>query len=145
MNTTIKYSAAGLLLLTGGFVNQAFASSVTDKASAHFNAIGTGEIAAVTADYTDKTVFLWIGGPLDGDYHGKDAITDVWKKFTKAQGPLEVQVSNIAENANPKGSTVTADVRFKGKNTVPVRYVLTYRGEKLVAETWQIDPKLGQN
>ena len=33
-------------------------------------------------------------------------------------------------------------VEFKGKNTIKVRYVLVYRGGKLVNETWQIDPKL---
>ena len=44
----------------------------------------------------------------------------------------------------PWTATVTADVKFIGKNTIPVRYVLTYRGEDLVTEIWQIDPKLGR-
>ncbi len=137
-------TVAGLLLLTGCAAGQAMAESGTDRATAHFNAIGAGQVEAVTAAYTDASVFHWVGGPLDGTYQGKAAITTVWQKFAKAQGPLEVQVSNLTENANPKGATVTADVKFVGKNTVPVRYVLTYRGGDLVNEVWQIDPKLGQ-
>ncbi len=138
-------TVAGLLLLTGCAASQAVASNATDKATAHFNAIGAGQVEAVTAGYTDDSLFQWVGGPLDGAYQGKAAISAVWQKFTKAQGPLEVQISNVSENANPKGTTVTADVKFMGKNTIPVRYVLTYRGDDLVAEIWQIDPKLGQH
>lgn len=144
MNLMRLSTAAGLLLLAGCAAGQAAASSATDKATAHFNAIGAGAVEAVTAGYTDASVFQWVGGPLDGAYRGKAAIAELWKKFTAAQGKLTVEISNITENANPKGATVTADVRFVGKNTVPVRYVLTYRGEELVAEIWQIDPQLGQ-
>lgn len=137
-------TAIGLLLAAGCAVTQASASAITDKAAAHFNAIAAGEVDSVTAAYTDATVFQWIGGPLDGEYRGKAAIADVWRRFTAAQGKLEVEVSNVAENANPKGSTVTADVKFMGKTAIPVRYVLTYRGDDLVTEIWQIDPNLGQ-
>ena len=144
MNRIRVSTVVGLLLLAGSAAGQASASGATDKASAHFNAIGSGEVAAVTAAYTDASVFQWIGGPLDGEYRGKAAIAAVWQKFTTAQGPLNVEISNVTENANPKGTTITADVKFVGKNTIPVRYVLTYRGEDLVTEIWQIDPKLGQ-
>lgn len=144
MNRFRISTVVGLLLLTGCAATQAAANSATDKATAHFNAIGAGEVGAVTAAYTEASVFQWVGGPLDGAYRGKAAIAELWKKFTAAQGKLTVEISNVTENANPKGSTVIADVRFVGKNTIPVRYVLTYRGEELVAEIWQIDPKLGQ-
>jgi hypothetical protein len=53
-----------------------------------------------------------------------------------------VKVSELTESKNDKGSTVMANVGFQGKNTIKVRYVLTYRDGKLVAETWQIDPAL---
>jgi hypothetical protein len=66
----------------------------------------------------------------------------VWSKFTKSQGPLEHKVSNLQENANPKGATVTANVEFKGKAPIKVRYVLTYRDGKIVNEIWQIDPNM---
>ena len=57
-------------------------------------------------------------------------------------GRLKADISHLQEAANPKGATVTADVVFKGKTAIPVRYVLTYRDGKLVAEIWQIDPRL---
>jgi hypothetical protein len=30
-----------------------------------------------------------------------------------------------------------------GKNSIKVRYVLTYRDGKIASEVWQIDPNLG--
>ncbi len=137
-------SVAGLVLLAGCVSGPAAAETATERAAAHFDAIAQGRVAAVTAAYTEASTFQWVGGPLDGAYTGKAAIAEVWRKFTGAQGPLDVEVMNIAENANPKGATVTADVKFLGKKTIPVRYVLTYRGDALVSEIWQIDPKLGQ-
>ena len=134
----------GLVLLTGCAAGQAVAGSPTDRAHAHFKAIGEGQVEAVTSAYTNDSTFQWIGGPLDGAYKGKAAIAELWRKFTGAQGKLDVEVSNVMQNANSKGATVTADVKFKGKKTIPVRYVLTYRGDDLVSEIWQIDPKLGQ-
>lgn len=135
----------GLVLLTGCAAGQAVAETASERATAHFQAIGQGQLDVVTAAYTDASTFQWIGGPLDGEYKGKSAIAEVWRKFTAAQGKLEVAAANVTENANPKGSTVTADVMFKGKKTISVRYVLTYRGADLVTEIWQIDPKLAQN
>ena len=137
-------TAFALVLLTACAAGQAVAGSPADLAKAHFQAIGQGEVATVTAAYTEDSTFQWIGGPLDGAYSGKAAIAEVWRKFTGAQGKLKVEVSNMVANANPKGATVTADVKFTGKKTIPVRYVLTYRGDQLVTEIWQIDPKLGQ-
>ena len=68
-----------------------------------------------------------------------------WQSNPEGEGFPEIfVVSNVVENTNPKGATVTADVKFTGKKTIPVRYVLTYRGERVVTEIWQIDPKLGQ-
>jgi hypothetical protein len=60
----------------------------------------------------------------------------------KAQGPLKVTVETLEESVNPKGSTVTANVLFVGKAPIKVRYVLVYRDNMIVSETWQIDPKL---
>ena len=119
----------------------ALAGSAED-AEAHFQAIAKGDVNAVMADYGTDPVFQWIGGPLDGVYSGSDAIRPVWAKFAKGNAPLAVTVSGLEESANPKGSTVTANVLFKGTNAIKVRYVLTYRDGKLVNEIWQIDPKL---
>jgi hypothetical protein len=113
-----------------------------DDANDHFQAIAAGNVDKVMSGYAGDAVFLWIGGPLDGTYHGNESIHGVWAKFTKANAPLNVKVDQLAESANPKGTTVTANVTFTGKSTIKVRYVLTYRDGKLVNEVWQIDPNL---
>ena len=56
--------------------------------------------------------------------------------------PNLVNMDRLEESANPKGSTVSANVQFEGKAPIKVRYVLTFREGKVVSETWQIDPKL---
>lgn len=120
----------------------ALAGPAADAAQSHFQAIGEGKLDAIMSQYADQATLYWLGGPLNGDYAGKDAIQAVWSKFVKAQGPLHVKVSELSESANPAGATVTANVGFQGNNTLKIRYVLTYRDGKLVAETWQIDPAL---
>ena len=113
-----------------------------DDAKTHFQAIGSGDLAVVMRGYADQAQFNWVGGPLDGTYANPDAVRGVWEKFTKSQGPLKVSVDKLEESANPKGSTVSANVQFEGKAPIKVRYVLTFREGKIVSETWQIDPKL---
>lgn len=114
----------------------------TDDAKAHFQAIGSGDSAALAGHYAPNAQLNWIGGPLDGTYAGAENIRGAWEKFGKAAGPLKVSVDKLEESVNPKGSTVTANVMFEGKQPIKVRYVLTYRDGKVVNETWQIDPKL---
>jgi ketosteroid isomerase-like protein len=120
------------------------AASPAEEARQHFQAIGAGDVGALSRGYADDAQLTWVGGPLDGRYVGPDAIRSVWEKFSKAQGTLEVAVDKLEESMNPKGATVTANVQFTGKapSAIKVRYVLTYREGRIVAETWQIDPKL---
>ena len=113
-----------------------------DEARAHFDAIAAGNVEKIMRQYAHDAVFQWVGGPLDGAYTGTDGIRTVWTKFTRANAPLKAKVSKLVEAANPKGATVTANVVFKGKQTIKVRYVLVYRGDKLVDEVWQIAPHL---
>ena len=120
----------------------AASAAPADEAKTHFNAIGRGQVDAIMQGYAAGAVLEWVGGPLDGKYQGAEQIRGVWTKFAKAQGPLSVSVGTIQESANPKGATVTANVEFKGKAPIKVRYVLVYRGDRLVSEIWQIDPKL---
>ncbi len=127
-----------------GAAGTAFAASPLSLAKAHFHDIAAGKVQATIAQYGADPVFEWVGGPLDGRYTGKPAIEAVWKKFAHAQGAMKLSVTHMIEAANPAGATVTADVKFMGKKTIPVRYVLTYRKGKLVDEIWQIDPKLGK-
>ena len=135
--SALAASTFAMLLTAGGAI-----AGPTDDARTHFQAIGAGDVPVVMRGYADKAQFNWIGGPLDGTYTSAAEIQGVWEKFTKSQGPLKVSVSQLEESANPKGSTVSANVQFEGKQPIKVRYVLTYRDGKIASETWQIDPKL---
>lgn len=141
-----KTTALALSVLAFATVNttQAFAGAA-DMAEKHFNAIASGDVGALQKDYAENAVFQWVGGPLDGVYNGSSAISGLWSKFAKAQGKLDVDVMSVEESANPKGVTVNAAVTFTGKKPIPVRYILVYRGDKLVNEIWQIDPNLKTN
>ena len=138
--TRFASSVASILLaVTGATVA---AAAPADDAKTHFQAIGSGDLTVLMRGYGDQAQFNWVGGPLDGTYSTPDAIRGVWEKFTKSQGALKVSVDKLEESANPKGSTVSANVQFEGKQPIKVRYVLTFRDGKIVSETWQIDPKL---
>lgn len=135
--SSLAASTCAMLLAAGGAI-----AGPADDARTHFQAIGSGDLQILMRGYADNAQFNWVGGPLDGTYTSPAAIQGVWEKFTKSQGPLKVSVGQIEESANPKGSTVSANVQFEGKAPIKVRYVLTFREGKIVSETWQIDPKL---
>ena len=139
MQRSIRLFFAPALLLAAGAV---LAGPASDNAQTHFRAIAGGQVENLLSQYADSATLEWVGGPLDGRYAGKVALSEVWGKFAKAQGELTVKVSGVQESANPKGATVTANVVFSGKNDIKVRYVLTCRDGKIVNEVWQIDPKL---
>jgi ketosteroid isomerase-like protein len=135
-------AAAALALSALWIAPSAYADAPAAAARAHIEAIAAGHVDAIVASYAPNAVLEWVGGPLDGRYATSETIQSTWTKFTKANGPLKADISQLQEAANPKGATVTADVVFHGKAAIPVRYVLTYRDGKLVDEIWQIDPKL---
>ena len=128
----------GAAMLSASFA--AFASPA-DDAQSHFKAIASGDVTMIMAAYGDGATLLWVGGPLNGVYGSADKIKEVWSKFAK-NAPLDMTASKMETSANPAGATVTANVLFKGKNDIKVRYVLVYREGKLVNEVWQIDPNL---
>lgn len=123
----------------------AHAGPAADAASAHFQAIGSGDLNQLIVAYAVDAQLNWVGGPLDGRYQGADSIGQLWQRFTKAQGPLQISQADVQEATNPKGATVTADVRFTGKQPINVRYVLTYRAGKIASETWQVVPAPAAN
>lgn len=114
----------------------------SEQTRGHLNDVAAGRVDQVVSQYADDAVFQWVGGPLDGVYRGPAAIGEVWGKFAKANGPMEVEVARLESGANPKGATAIANAAFKGKNMVKVRYVLVYRGEHIVNAVWQVDPSL---
>jgi hypothetical protein len=135
-------SFAIAIALAFGLVSPSRAGIGADNANAHFAAIAGGDLGAVMQGYNENAQLQWIGGPLDGSYQGTAAIRGVWEKFEAAQGPLKATVGALQESANPRGSTVVANVMFVGKTPIKVRYVLVYREGLVVSETWQIDPNL---
>lgn len=126
-----------LVSLAGGAL-----AGASEDAQAHFKAIAAGNVDEIMATYGDGATLQWVGGPLNGTYVSTDKIREVWTKFAKNNAPAELMVAKIEESANPAGGTVTANVVFKAKNEIKVRYALVYRDGKLVNEVWQIDPKL---
>lgn len=131
--------ACALLLATAG---TAQAGPASDAAQAHFAAIASGGISDVMRDYDDDARLNWVGGLYDGTHSGTAEIQSTWQKFKDVHGDMRVTLGQLEESANAKGATVIANVLFAGKTSVKVRYVLTYRGGKLVSETWQIDSTL---
>lgn len=133
-------------LLAGALMAALAASPATaatplELARRHISAVAAGDITKITADYTDQSWLSWVGGPLDGTYLGSAQIAATWTKFSKL-APLRATVRTIHVSGNPMGATVVADVLFRGKTTIKVRYVMLYRGQHLVDEIWQIDPKI---
>ncbi|HVC59585.1 MAG TPA: nuclear transport factor 2 family protein [Acetobacteraceae bacterium] len=139
----MKASTFALVTALLASASPALADTNASLARAHFAAVASGDVATIISQYAAGPWLSWVGGPLDGTYFGTGQITGVWTKFSKAIGPLKASVSDLREHGNPKGTTVTAHVVFTGKATVKVYYMLLYRGDKLVDEIWQIDPKFG--
>lgn len=124
-----------------GVASSAQAGPSAEAARTRIERIAAGKVEAVAADYAKGATLHWVGGPLDGTYQDGQ-LSEVWTKFAKANGPLQVSVGTLAESANAKGATVSAHLVFTGKATIKVNYVLVYREGKLVNEIWQIDPSL---
>ena len=135
MKNTITALALAAATLTA---TPALAATPAEMATAHFDGIAAANVGRAMDGYAEDATLVWVGGPLDGVYHGRNEIRTVWMKFAGAQGMIEHSVANLQTSANPKGVTVTADVVFTGKKPIPVRYVLVYREGRLVSETWQI-------
>jgi len=124
------------------FATSALAEAPAALARQHIDAVAAGDVAKITRQYNSGAWLNWVGGPLNGTYIGPQQIAEVWGKFAKSQAPLKATVGDMKESANPSGSTVTANVTFVGKASIKVRYVMLYRGDQLMDEIWQIDPKL---
>ena len=83
------------------FSGTAFAGPA-DDARTHFQAIGSGDLAALMRGYADNAHLTWVGGPLDGSYAGADAIRGVWEKFTKSLKPRAADDWHLLDKAIDK-------------------------------------------
>jgi hypothetical protein len=133
----------GKWLAAAALVFAATASATpTDDARRHLGAIAGNDIETLMSGYAEGATIQWVGGPLDGIYTGAGQLRELWTRFAKAQGTLELAVADVQENANPKGSTVSANARYRGASQTKVRHVIVYRDGKIVSEIWQIDPAM---
>jgi ketosteroid isomerase-like protein len=136
---TLLRSLAAVALAAGACSASAGAA---DDAERHIRAIAAHDHDALMAAYADGATMLWVGGPLDGTYTGQAQLRELWARFAKAQGPLEVAIAQVQENGNPKGATVVANARYRGASQTKVRQVVVFRDGRIVSEVWQIDPAM---
>lgn len=114
------------------------------KAQAHNKAIAAGDLEALMRDYADDAYLDWVGGPLEGRYHGKAAIRVVWQKFIAANAgkPRPAKFGKLESYANPKGTSLEQETEFSGTTPVKVWHVRVYRDDSLTTEIWQIAPAI---
>ena len=133
------------LLCCFAFATAATAGPLDEKkAQAHLQAVAAGDVEALMRDYTEDAYMDWIGGPLDGRYRGKVAISEVWKKFAALNDgqPRPAKFGKLVQQAHPKGVTLEAAAEYGGKPSIKVWHVLVYRDGELATEIWQIAPAL---
>ena len=114
------------------------------KAEVHLKAIAAGDVEALMADYADDAYMDWVGGPLDGRYHGKASIREVWKKFAAANDgqPRPAKVSKLSGYGNPKGMSLEAEGEYGGKTPLKAWHVMVYRDGMMTSELWTIAPSI---
>jgi hypothetical protein len=120
----------------------AFAGKLDEaKAKAHVEAIAAGDLEAVMRDYPRDAFMEWVGGPLDGQYRGSEAIRAVWKKFFAANDgkPRPAKFGGIEAHSNPKGVSLETTVEYGGKLPMKVWHLFVYRDGVLVEDIWQIE------
>lgn len=134
-----------LTLLSGALATVALSGPVDEKkGEAHLRAIAASDVEALMADYAPDAYLDWVGGPLEGRYHGKTAIRAVWTKFIALNDgqPRPAHVGKLSPYANPKGVSIEAAAEYGGKIPIKAWHVLVYRDGVLTTEIWQIAPTL---
>jgi hypothetical protein len=147
MTTNLKKHMVTLAMavLPFCFGHAAFAGPLDEaKARAHLDAVASGNLDALMRDYADDAYMDWVGGPLDGRYHGKAAIKAVWEKFIAINKgkPRPATFGQLTSMANPKGTSVESKAEYGGVLPLKVWHVLTYRDGVLDTEIWQIAPAM---
>lgn len=136
---------AAMTILPFCLVRPALAGPLDEaKAHAHLEAVAAGDLEALMRDYSDDAYMDWVGGPLDGRYHGKAAIRAVWEKFIAANAgkPRPAHFGKLSAFVNARGTSLEAKAEYGGAVPVKAWHVLTYRDGDLNTEIWQIAPAL---
>lgn len=147
MTTNLKKSLAilAMAVLPFCFGHAALAGPLDEaKARAHLDAVAAGNLDALMRDYADDAYMDWVGGPLEGRYHGKAAIKAVWQKWIAANkgNPRPVTFGKLTAFSNPKGTSLESSAEYGGALPVKVWHALVYRDGELDTEIWQIAPAL---
>ena len=77
-NETWDIVGAGFISLAQ---NPAELNEVTAEAFSHWNNIAIENNTTVMEQYLPNATLNWVGGPLNGTYHGNAAINETWNKF----------------------------------------------------------------
>jgi len=113
-------------------------------AQEHWSAIANGNLTQVMSQYSESPSLQWMGGPLAGEYQGKEKIQGVWQKFIKTQAPLKTTIAEVKSTPGAQGAeTTTALITFSNAKTqIPVDYTLVYKpisgSNQITKEIWKI-------
>jgi len=88
----------------------ALAETPANLAKMQLDAVGTEDVAKITAQHNAVSPFAWVGGPLDGTFIGPQPRAELSGKFAKAYAPRKGAVRDMKESGNPAGTAVTVDV-----------------------------------
>lgn len=81
----------------------------------HWNQIAIENSSIIMQQYAGNATLHWIGGPLNGTYHGTSAINTTWNKFFTAWQAVWFYASTSTTN-NPvvtiNGNTATVTANF---------------------------------
>ena len=114
------------------------------KARAHLDAVAAGNLDVLMRDYPDDAYMDWVGGPLEGRYHGKAAIKAVWEKWIAVNKgkPRPVTFGKLSAMGNKTGTSLETRAEYGGVLPVKVWHALVYRDGELDTEIWQIAPAM---
>ena len=90
-------------------------NDANELATEHWNQIAIENQSLIMKQYAGNATLNWIGGPLNGTYHGTSAINTTWGKFFTAWQAVWFYAST-GTTSNPivtvNGSTATITANF---------------------------------
>ena len=90
-------------------------NDATELATEHWNQIAIENSSLIMKQYAVNATLNWVGGPLNGVYHGTSAINTTWNKFFTAWQAVWFYAST-GTTSNPivtiNGNTATITANF---------------------------------
>lgn len=110
---------------------QSEVNDANELATEHWNQIAIENQSLIMQQYASNATLNWVGGPLNGVYHGTSAINTTWGKFFTAWQAVWFYAST-GTTSNPivtihgNTATVTANfTQFVVQNTTGFHYINT--------------------